>query len=124
MTKRELEEIKEEYDLMKAKEETKKIIDRMVTINEVEKIKSYAEKIYNQSIAGDWAFLYGMRDNIHDMTDNLADEQNWEQLQFFNTFMYGVLLDQEPNAVKNLHTLTGGMKEIFFENAKKVGVLL
>lgn len=49
MTKYELEEIKEEYDLLMAKEQAKQFIDKLVTIEEVNSIKDYAEDVYKNS---------------------------------------------------------------------------
>lgn len=122
MTKYELEEIKEEYDLMKAKEETKKYIDRLICIDDVNKAKDYAEKVYKDVMDKHWGFFFGMRDNIHDMADNLADMQQIDKLQYFNLLMYGVLLNDEPKAVEGLHTMLQPMKDLLLEHLMKEGV--
>lgn len=121
MTKYELEEIKEEYDLLIAKEQAKQFIDKLVTIDEVNSIKDYAEDVYKNSITDTWGFLYGMRDNIHDMTENLAKVQDYQKLQYFNTLMYGILLEHKPNIVDGLYTMSKPMKDILLEHLLKGG---
>ncbi len=122
MTKYELEEIKDEYDLIKAKEEAKKYIDRLICISEVNKVKDYAEKVYKDNMEKHWGFFYGMRDNIHDMADNLADMQQIDKLQYFNLLMYGILLNNEPRATEGLHTMTQPMNEALLKHLLKEGV--
>lgn len=117
----EFELMKDEYEIIRVKEETKKCIDRLVCIDEVNKVKSFVNKIYNDDMEKHWGFLFGMRDNIHDMADKLADMQDWNRLQYFNLLMYGVLLEEVPSAVDGLHTMSKPMKELLLEKLMKVG---
>lgn len=117
----ELEKAKDECELMKAKEEVKEYIDRLVTIKSVNKAKEYVEKVYKEQMKT-WGFLFGMRDNIVDMANNLADLQNVNELQYLQHVMYCMLLDCEPNATKGLHTTTDGMEKALLKHLKKEGV--
>lgn len=117
----ELEKANDECELMKAKEEVKEYIDRLVTIKSVNKAKEYVEKVYKEQMKT-WGFLFGMRDNIVDMANNLADLQNVNELQYLQHVMYCMLLDREPNAIKGLHTTTDGMDKALLKHLKKEGV--
>lgn len=110
----ELDDLRIECDRMETKQEIMDIINRIVTVSDLQKIKDYAEKVYKESMKH-WGMMYGVRDNIVDMADNLAELQNFEELQFFNSLMYGMLLDSEPRATENLSTVTDGMRKSFFE---------
>ncbi len=112
----ELENVRYEYDKMLLKAEIVKMLDRMVTTDELKQIKDYVEKIYKNDIAGDWGFLFGVRDNIVDMVNNLADKQKAEELQYFNQFMYRMLLERESNATEGLYTVTNGMEKALLEH--------
>lgn len=123
MTKTELqyenEELRDELEFIKVKEEIKKMVDRMVTIKDLNEIKEKVEKVYNKSIAGEWRRLYGMRDNIHDMVDNLSRQMDFEKLEYFNHFMYYKLLYDNSDAIKGLHTMTKDMELHLLKNLQK-----
>lgn len=112
----ELDNLRDEYARLKVKSDIIKLLDRFVTASELEKVKEYAEKIYKQEVVKNWGFFYGMRDNIHDMADNLAERQNIEELQYFATFMYGVLLNKEPQAIEGLNATNKTMQKMLLEH--------
>ncbi|MCM1441884.1 MAG: hypothetical protein NC131_22130 [Roseburia sp.] len=115
----ELDNLRMEYDRLALMQEIMVIVGRMVTTDELQRIKDYVEKVYKESIAGRWAFIYGVRDNIVDMVNNLADLCNSGELNYFNLLMYGMLLNREPEATKGLHTVTDGMKSILLDNLQE-----
>lgn len=119
----ELENMNDEYELLKVKSDIIKLLDRFVTVNELEKIKEYVEKIYKQEVVKDWGFFYGMRDNIHIMADNLVEMNKIEALQYFATFMYGSLLDREPEAVGGLCATNKTMENMLLEHLKSEKVV-
>ena len=114
------EELRDELEFIKVKEEIKKMVDRMALIDDLNEIKEKVEKVYNKSIAGEWHRLFGMRDNIHDMVDNLSDKMDFENLQYFNHYMYYKLVNDNSDAIKGLHTMTKDMKLYFLEHTQKV----
>lgn len=121
----ELDNLRMEYDRLSIMRDIMVMVGRMVTTMDLKKIRDYVEKVYKEKVAGDWAFLYGVHDNIVDMANNLAELQNVEELQYFNILMYGMLLNREPKATEGLHTMTSGMKNILVEHLqeeKKGGV--
>lgn len=121
----ELDNLRMDYDRLAIMRDIMVMVGRMVTTMDLQKIKDFVGKVYKEKVAGDWGFLYGVRDNICDMADNLAGLQNVEELQYFNTLMYGMLLNREPQATDGLHTMTSGMKNILVEHlqeSKKGGV--
>lgn len=120
--KTELDDLRYEHEKLKVKTDIIKLLDRFVTIDELEKIRDFAEKIYKNETVKNWGFLYGMRDNIIDMADNLAEIENVDELQYLAHFMFGMLLDKEPSATDRLYTMTPTMKEMLLDNmtSKKV----
>lgn len=104
----ELDNMRIEYDIMTLRNDIVKLVDRMVLSMDLQKVKDFTEDIYKQEMEH-WGFLYGMRDNIHDMADNLADMQNVNELQYFNHLMYFCLLDKEYKATEGLYTNTDSM---------------
>lgn len=112
----ELDDLRVEYEFLKVKTDIIKLLDRFVTVDELNKIKDYAEKVYKQETMKDWGFFYGMRDNVHDMADNLVEMQNVEELQYFATLMYGLLLDKEPKAIEGLYSTNETMQKMLLEH--------
>lgn len=112
----ELDNLRDEYALLKVKTDIIKLLDRFVTVDELDKVKNYAEKVYKQETLKHWDFFFGMRDNIHDMADNLVEMQNVEELQFFATLMYGSLLDKEPKAIEGLYSTNETMQKMLLEH--------
>jgi len=115
----ELDNLRMEYDRMALMQEIMVMVSRMVTTMDLRKIKDYVEKVYKEKVAGDWGFLYGVRDNIVDMANNLAELQNVDELQYFNAFMYGMLLSREPKATEELYTMTSGMKNALLKHLQE-----
>ncbi len=115
----ELNNLRMEYDRMTLMRDIMVMVGRMVTTIDLQKIKDYVEKVYKEKVSGNWGFYYGVRDNIVDMVNNLAEMQNIEELQYFNILMYGILLNKEPKAIEGLHTMTSGMKDILVEHLQK-----
>lgn len=111
----ELDNMRIEYDRMALRNDIMKLVDRMVLSMDLQKIKDYTEKIYKREMEN-FGFLYGMRDNIHDMADNLANVQNVDELQYFNHVMYFCLLEKEPNATDGLYTMTDAMRKALIEH--------
>lgn len=126
MTKSELqyenEELRDELEFIKVKEEIKKMVDRMVTIRDLNEIKEKVEKVYNKSVAGEWKNLFGMRDNLHDMVDNLSEQRDFEKLQYFNHCMYYALVNDNSESIKGLHSITKDMKLKLLEHLQEEGV--
>lgn len=123
--KAELDELRDEYKMLKLKSDISAICDRFVTSMELQKVKDYAEKVYEQEVVEHWGFWYGVRDNIHDMADKMAELQDFDNLHYFNAFMYGMLLSDNPSATEGLHTMTDDMKKILLKHLleeKKEGV--
>lgn len=114
--KTELDELRVEYDMLKLKSDISAICDRFVTSMELQKVKDYVEKVYEQEVVGRWGFWYGVRDNIHDMADKMAELQDFDNLHYFNVFMYGALLDDNPSATDGLHTMTDDMKKMLLKH--------
>lgn len=112
----ELDKLRSEYDKLKLKDEISAICDRFVTSMELQKVKDYAEKVYKQEVVERWGFLYGVRDNIHDMTDRLLETQDFDSLNYLNVFMYGMLLQKNPVVVEDLCTMTDDMKKMLFKH--------
>lgn len=112
----ELDNLRVEYEFLKVKTDIIKMLDRFVTVRELNKIKDYADKVYKQETLKNWGFFYGMRDNIHDMADNLAEMQNIEELQYLATLMYGLLLDKEPKATEGLCSTNETMQKMLLEH--------
>lgn len=115
----ELDNLRMEYDRLTLVQEIMVMVNHMVTTMDLQRIKDFVEKVYNEKVAGDWGFLYGVRDNIVDMANNLAELQNVDELQYHNIFMYGMLLDKEPKATEGLHTVTSGMNKMLLEHLQK-----
>lgn len=115
----ELDNLRMEYDRFAIIHDIMVIVGRMVTNMDLKKIKDYVEEVYKEKVAGDWGFSHGVRDNIVDMVNNLAEMQNIKELQYFNVLMYGMLLNKEPKAVEGLYTMTSGMQEILVEHLKR-----
>lgn len=115
----ELDNLRMEYDRLAVMRDIMVIVGRMATTMDLQKIKDYAEKVYDKTVANSWAYLYGVHDNIVDMADNLAELQNVEELQYFNTLMYGMLLNREPQATEGLHTMTSSMKSVLLEHLQE-----
>lgn len=116
----ELDNMRIEYDRMTLRNDIMKLVDRMILSTDLQKIKVCAEKMYKQEMK-DWGSLYGMRDNICDMADNLADMQNVNELQYFNHFMYFKMLDEKPEATEGLYTITDSMAKAKLEHVEKDG---
>ncbi|MGN0340145.1 MAG: hypothetical protein ACI4D0_06575 [Lachnospira sp.] len=114
----ELDNMRIEYDRMVLRNDIMKLVDRMVLSMDLQKVKDFVEDVYKQEMEH-WGFLYGMRDNIHDMADNLADMQNVDELQYFNHAMYYCLLDREPEATEGIYTTTGSMRKAVIEHLAK-----
>lgn len=68
----ELDHLRIAYDRMVLMQDIVVMVGRMVTTMDLWKIKDYVEKVYKDKVAGNWGFLYGVRDNIVDMANNLA----------------------------------------------------
>ena len=117
----ELEDLRDEYERMTLRNDIVKLVDRMVLFTDLQKVKDYIEGVYKQEME-EWGFLYGMRDNIHDIADNLANVQNVNELQYFNHFMYLKLLDKKPKATEGLYTITNDMRKAKLEHIEKEGV--
>lgn len=115
----ELNNLRMEYDRMTLMRDIMVMVGRMVTTIDLQKIKDYVEKVYKEKVSGNWGFYYGVRDNIVDMANNLAEMHNIEELQYFNILMYGILLNKESKAIEGLHTMTSGMKDILVEHLQK-----
>ena len=113
----ELDTLRDDYDRLNLMHEIINFIGRMVMTVDLKKVRDYAEKVYKQSVDS-WGFLYGKRDNICDMANNLAELWNTEELSFFNELMYDMLLDREPKATDGLYTMTDGMRRAFYERKK------
>lgn len=113
----ELDILRDDYDRLKLMRDIMNFIGRMVTNVDLKKVRDYTEKVYKQSIDS-LGFLYGKRDNICDMANNLAELWNTEEISFFNELMYDMLLDREPKATKGLYTMTDGMRRAFYERKK------
>lgn len=123
--KTELDELRCEYKMLKLKSDISAICDRFVTSMELQKVKDYAEKVYKQEVVEHWGFWYGVRDNIRDMADKLAELQDFDHLHYFNAFMYGMLLSDNPSATEGLHTMPDDMKKMLLKHLleeKKGGV--
>ena len=116
----ELDDLRNEYDMMALRAEIVKMIDRMVTVSDLKKIRDFVEKVYKKEVAGTWGFWYGMRDNIVDMANNLADEQNIQELQYLNHFMFATVLQNAPDAAKGLHTVTSDMEHSLLKHLREV----
>lgn len=114
----ELDNMRIEYDRMALRNDIMKLVDRIVLSMDLQKIKDFADDVYKQEMEH-WGFLYGMRDNIHDMADNLADMQNVDELQYINHVMYYYLLDREPEATEGLYTITDSMRKAVLEYLAK-----
>lgn len=84
--KRELDELRCDYDTLKIKNDIIKLLDRMPTSIELEKVSKYAEKVYQKSIDNDWTFLHGVHDNICNMVDNLLEAGDYRTLNYLNCF--------------------------------------
>lgn len=115
----ELEHIRMDYDRMVLMQEIMVMVSRMVTTMDLQRIKDFTEKVYKEKVAGDWGFLYGVRDNIVDMANNLVKLQNIDELQYQNIFMYGMLLDKEPKATEGLRTVTSGMNKMLLKHLQE-----
>lgn len=107
----ELENLRLEYEDIVLKEEIIKMIKRIPASDALFKIKDYVEKVYKENVAGGWGFMHGVHGNIVDMADNLLEMRNYEQLQYFNCFMYSMLQNREPEATEGLYTMTPGMQK-------------
>lgn len=114
--KTELDELRCEYEMLKLKSDISAICDRFVTSMELQKVKDYAEKVYKQEVVERWGFWYGVRDNIRDMADKMAELQDFDHLHYFNAFMYGMLLSDNPSATEGLHTMTDDMKKMLLKH--------
>lgn len=114
----ELDNMRIEYDKMALRNDIVKLVDRIVLSWDLQKIKDFVEDIYKQDMEH-WGFLHGMRDNIHDMADNLVNEQNVDELQYYNHLMYFGLLDREPNAIEGLYTITDSMAKAKLKYVEK-----
>lgn len=117
----ELDNMRIEYDRMTLRNDIVKLVDRMVLSMDLQKVKDYTEKIYKQEMEH-WGFLYGMRDNLCDMANNLTNMQNVDELQYINHVMYYCLLDREPEATEGLYTTTDSMAKAKLEHIEKGGV--
>lgn len=117
----ELDNMRIEYDRMTLRNDIVKLVDRMVLSMDLQKVKDYTEKIYKQEMEH-WGFLYGMRDNLCDMANNLTNMQNVDELQYINHVMYYCLLDREPEATEGLYTITDSMTKAKLEHIEKGGV--
>lgn len=115
----ELDHLRIAYDRMVLMQDIVVMVGRMVTTMDLQKIKDYVEKVYKDKVAGNWGFLYGVRDNIVDMANNLAKLQNVDELQYMNSLMYGMLLSKEPRATEGLRTMTSGMKDMLLEHMQE-----
>lgn len=116
----ELDDLRREYKIIKLREDIIKMINRIDTTDELEKIKKFTEKQYNDSYLANFGYLSGMRDNIQDMAENLAEIQNINELRYFNGLMYGLLLDREPDATDGLY-MTPGMESMLLKHLQKKG---
>lgn len=122
--KRELDDLRCEYDTLKTKNDIIKLLDRMPTSIELEEVKKCAEKIYQKSMDKHWGFLNGVHDNICDMADNLLETRDCTMLNHLNVFVYGTLLHENPTATEGVKTMTDNMKKMLLEHlmAEKGGV--
>ncbi len=116
----ELEDLRLEHKIIKLREDIIKMINRIDATGELEKIKDFAEKQYKDSYLAKFGCLGGMRDNIQDMAENLAEIQNTKELQYFNGLMYGLLLDRDPDATDGLY-MTPGMENMLLKHLQKKG---
>lgn len=114
----ELDNMRIEYDRMALRNDIMKLVDRIVLSMDLQKIKDFAEDVYKQEMEH-WGFLYGMRDNLCDMANNLTNMQNVDELQYINHVMYYCLLDREPEATEGLYTITDSMRKAVLEHLAK-----
>lgn len=112
----ELDDLRSEYDRMMLRNEIVNKIDKLVAFEQLEIVHDFVNKVYKKEICDKFGFWYGMRDNIVDMANNLAEMQNTECLRFINHFMYSMLLDKEPSATDNLYTMTDSMRKALLEH--------
>lgn len=99
----ELDNLRDEYAVLKVKADIIKLLDRFVTVSELTKVKEYIEAVYEQDTLKTFGSFYGMRDNIHKMADNLAELQKVEELQYFSRLMYLALNEKVPEATEGVH---------------------
>ena len=117
----ELDNLRIEYEYMMLQKEIHKLVDRIPFISALEEVKEFVEKIYEKKVTNDCICTHGARDNIVDMADNLLSTLNWKQLEYFNEFMYGMLLDREPSATDGLYNMTPGMESMLLKHLQKKG---
>lgn len=122
--KRELDNLRCEYDTLKIKNDIIKLLDRMPTSIELEEVRKCAENVYQKSMDKHWYFLNGVHDNICDMVDNLLETRDYSMLKYLNCFVYGTLLNENPTATEGVKTITEDMKGLLLEHlmAEKGGV--
>lgn len=122
--KRELDDLRCDYDTLKAKNDIIKLLDRMPTRFELEEVRKYAEKVYQKSMDKHWGFLNGVHDNTCNMLDNLLEAGDYSMLNYLNCFVYCELLDKNPTATEGVKTMTDDMEKLLLEHliAEKVGV--
>lgn len=103
----ELEALREEYDVLMLKQELHRMIDRIDLASDLREVRDYTEKAYKR-FTGKWKNLYGCRDDIVAMTDNLASKLHADKLAYFSHFMYASLLhDGNEGDEKCLEALQG-----------------
>ena len=122
--KRELDDLRCDYDTLKAKDDIIKILDRMPTSIELEEVRKYAEKMYQKSVDKHWSFLYGVHDNICNMVDNLLESRDYSMLNYLNCFVSGKLLSENPTAAEGAKTMTDDMEKLLLRHlmAERGGV--
>lgn len=122
--KRELDDLRCDYDTLKAKDDIIKILDRMPTSIELEEVRKYAEKMYQKSVDKHWSFLNGVHDNICNMVDNLLESRDYSMLNYLNCFVYGKLLSENPTAAEGAKTMTDDMEKLLLRHlmAERGGV--
>ena len=124
MTKRELtlelDDMRDEYDRLTIINDIIKIVNRIALISDLQKVKAFTEQIYKQEMEEEWLYsIYGMRDNIHDMADNLVVEDCREELLYYSHLMYGFLLDRVPEATEGLYAITDEMRKVLLKHITK-----
>ena len=117
----ELDNLRIEYEHMMLQKEIYKLVDRIASINALQEIKEFVEKIYEKKVTNNCIYTQGARDNIVDMADNLLKTLNWQQLKYFNEFMYGMLLNSEPSATEGLYNITPNMENMLLKHLQKKG---
>lgn len=110
----ELENMRDEYDKSMLKQEICRMIDRMTLASDLRKVRDYTELVYKEFATNEhWWRIHGMKDNIVSMVENLSEQYQAGELQYWCDFMYGRLSRSEElsKALTECVIVTDGMRE-------------